>query len=213
MKDFMGLNGHTVNFRPELYKAVCRVVRDYHPMIWDVGKSTAARTTFPLAENKVNWQKVYGSWGKDGFDIDACLQFESIKKDAWKDLPADAYRYGKEFAEYFGPSGKARLVRSAEIGNEPANYDAETYRKVFENMARGLREGDPKLKIATCAVQAGKPDKYSQPMDLFRGLGKLYDVLNVHTYAQAGRPVRLRVRPRRRRHGPHLGGLVAHRRG
>lgn len=39
-RDFMGLNGHTVLFRPELYKPICRLVRDYHSLEWDVGMDT-----------------------------------------------------------------------------------------------------------------------------------------------------------------------------
>ena len=27
-REFVGLNGHTVNFKPDLYQPVCRVVRD-----------------------------------------------------------------------------------------------------------------------------------------------------------------------------------------
>lgn len=32
MRDFIGLNGHTVQFKPELYRPVSGVVRDYHPV-------------------------------------------------------------------------------------------------------------------------------------------------------------------------------------
>lgn len=31
-RDFVGLCGHTVQFKPELYQLVCRVARDYHPV-------------------------------------------------------------------------------------------------------------------------------------------------------------------------------------
>ena len=37
-RDFMGLNVHSIGFKPELYKPVCRLVRDYHPMVWDLGR-------------------------------------------------------------------------------------------------------------------------------------------------------------------------------
>jgi serine/threonine-protein kinase ATR len=49
-------------------------------------------------------------------------------------------------------------------------------------MARGLRAGDPKIQIATCAVMTGKPDQWSKPMSAVAGSEDLYDVLNVHTY-------------------------------
>lgn len=43
-REFMGLCGHTVLFKPELYAPVCRVVRDYHPLDWDLGDDTSYRT-------------------------------------------------------------------------------------------------------------------------------------------------------------------------
>ena len=39
-RDFMGINGHTVQFRPKLYAETCRLVRDYHSLGWDVGDET-----------------------------------------------------------------------------------------------------------------------------------------------------------------------------
>jgi len=59
-RDFMGICGHTVQFKPELYCKVCRLVRDYHPVHWDLGDDTGYTTTFPFARNKVNWEHVYG---------------------------------------------------------------------------------------------------------------------------------------------------------
>src|SRR3954451_15939712 len=131
MRDFMGLNVHTVQFKPELYAPVCRLVRDYHPMEWDVGKDTAHVTTFPMAINRVDWETMYGSWKKAGFEIDACLIFVTLAADAWKNPAADAQAYGQAFAKYFGPGGKA-LVSSVEIGNEPAKYSETKYRTIFE---------------------------------------------------------------------------------
>ena len=32
MRDFIGLNGHTVQFKPDLYRPLSGVVRDYHPV-------------------------------------------------------------------------------------------------------------------------------------------------------------------------------------
>jgi hypothetical protein len=63
-------------------------------------------------------------------------------------------------------------------------------------MARGLRAGDPKLKIVTAAVAAQTPDEYSKPIESLRGLESLYDVLNVHTYSMIeGWPTWRRVHP------------------
>jgi serine/threonine-protein kinase ATR len=183
LRDFVGLNVHTVQFKPELYAPVCRIVRDYHPLEWDVGNDTSRPTTFPMAANRVDWGSMYGSWVKAGFTIDACIMFDGVAPDGWKDPAADARAYGQSFARAFGPSAAKPLVGSAEIGNEPSKYSVSQYRTLFENMARGFRAGDPKLKIATCAVMTGKPDQWSKPMEAVAGLEKLYDVVNLHSYA------------------------------
>ena len=58
MAEFMGLNVHTVQFKPDLYARVCRRLRDYHPLRWDFGDDTAAATKFPMTVNGVNWGKL-----------------------------------------------------------------------------------------------------------------------------------------------------------
>ena len=182
-RDFIGINGHTVSFKPDLYAPVCRLVRDYHPLDWDTGPDSDYKLDFPFARNRVSWEQVYGSWRKAGFITDACIMFETIPADKWKDLNRDSRRYGKLFAESFGPSAKLPLVDSVEIGNEPGKYDDETYRAVFENMASGLRAGDPKLRIATCNLNVGNSGDYHKSVNCVAGLEPLYDILNVHTYA------------------------------
>src|ERR1051325_725270 len=77
MREFVGINGHTVQFKPQLYAPVCRLVRDYHPVAWDLGTNTAEAAPFPFAKNRVDWSKVYGSWREQQWNIDACLMFES----------------------------------------------------------------------------------------------------------------------------------------
>src|SRR5689334_15994929 len=109
-KDFIGVNGHTVQFKPKLYSQVCRVVRDYHPMEWDTGKETNYKLDFPFARNRVSWEHVYGSWRKEGFLIDACLMFETIQHDKWVDMAKDTHNYGLKFAQHFGPSSKMPFV-------------------------------------------------------------------------------------------------------
>jgi hypothetical protein len=183
MRDFMGLNVHTVQFKPDLYAPVCRRLRDYHPMRWDVDENPAKATVFPMAANGVDWGSLYGSWTKAGFDVDACVLFDDLSADKWKDPAREARAYGEAFARTLGPSAKTPLVTSVEIGNEPSKYTEAQYRAIFEAMARGLRAGGPKLKIATCAVMTGKTDQWSKPMSAVAGLEDLYDVLNVHSYA------------------------------
>ncbi len=183
MQDFMGLCVHTVQFKPELYKPVCRLVRDYHGLNWDVGKDTDFRVQFPFARNRVNWETMYGSWKEAGFQIDACISFSGIEAAAWVNMPRDANTYGFAFARFFGPGGR-NLVEAIEIGNEPGGYDDTAYRTVFENMARGIRAGDQKMKIATCALTAGESEKYAKSANCVAGLEELYDVINFHSYAQ-----------------------------
>ncbi len=184
LRDFLGLNGHTVQFRPELYKPVCRLVRDYHPFDWDVGGDSSFPPPFPLARNKVDWGKVYGSWKDAGYDTDVCLMVDQFPAEKWKDLPRDAYAYGRAFAAAFGPSARRPLVSSAEVGNEPGGYDDAAYRTLFEHMAKGLRDGDPKLRVVTCAADPGPSGKYHKSLACVKGLERLYDVINVHTYAE-----------------------------
>src|ERR1051325_1520846 len=183
-RDFMGINGHTVQFRPELYRPVASLVRDYHPIEWDLGNDSDFATEFPFARNRVNWDAVYGSWKKSGWRIDVSLMFESLPRDKWKDLAKDARAYGERFARAFGPSSKLALAESVEIGNEPGKWSDADYRMMFENMARGLRAGDPKLQIATCALTTGKSHDYAKSVQCIAGLEDLYDILNAHSYPE-----------------------------
>jgi hypothetical protein len=184
LRDFIGLCGHTVQFRPELYRPVAALVRDYHPIDWDFGKDSAFATKFPLARNGVDWSKVYGSWTRTGFRIDASVMFDNLPPATWRDLSRDAFTYGKAVAQAFGPSSPTPLLESIEIGNEPGKYSDAEYRTLFEAMARGAREGDPRLIIATCAANLGPSGRYSKSVDLFTGLESLYDVVNIHIYAE-----------------------------
>jgi len=185
MRDFMGLNVHTVQFKPELYAPVTRVVRNYHPFSWDVGKDTAAPLEFPFAKNRVHWSSLYGGWKKAGYRSHASIMIDDTKPSAWKNLEADAEKYGREFAKHWGPSSAGALLEAAEIGNEPGNYSDEEYRKVFAAMAKGLRSGDAALKISTCAATIGKSGKYAKSVTCFEGLEALWDILNIHVYAEA----------------------------
>jgi hypothetical protein len=185
MAEFMGINGHTVQFKPELYSKVCRKARDYHPIEWDLGKDSDFKTTFPEARNRVNWNQVYGSWQKSGFENNVSLMESSFGVEQWKDIARDAHAYGLAFAKAFGPSSSAKVVSSAEVFNEPGKYPDDKYREVFQAMAKGLREGDPKLKIATCNIVVGKSGGYEKSVDCVKGLESLYDVLNIHTYSLA----------------------------
>lgn len=182
-RDFVGLCGHTVNFKPELYAPVCRIVRDYHPVKWDLDADTAVMPEWPFAKNRVSWEKVYGDWHKHGLRISVCLQFDDIKREDWKDIERDARAYAKGFAMNFGPGGKYPFVEWVELGNEPGLLDDATYLRIFQAMAEGIREGNPKLKIATCNTEAGGSDRYWKGAAIFEPHLPLIDVLRIHRYA------------------------------
>lgn len=182
-RDFTGLCGHTVQFKPELYAPVCRWVRDYHPVNWDLNKDTSTLPDWPFAKNRVSWEQVYGSWHKAGLRISASLMIDEMQKD-WKDMPRDARAYARSFAENFGPGGKWPYVEWVEIGNEPGLYDDAAYRALFEAMTRGIREGNPRLKIMPCNTEL-KSDRYWKGVDCLKGFEDLYDGLQIHRYAIA----------------------------
>jgi hypothetical protein len=182
--DFMGLNGHTVQFRPQLYRPIASHVRDYHPAEWDLGRDSDHIPSFPFARNGVDWSKVYGSWKHEGWRTDVSLMFETLPRDQWKDLKHDAWSYAERFAHAFGPSAKEPLIDSVEIGNEPGKFSDADYRSLFENMARGFKAGDKQLRVATCALTTANSHEYAKSVACVDGLDALYDVLSVHTYAQ-----------------------------
>ena len=184
MRDFIGINGHTVQFKPDLYQPVCCLVRDYHPVVWDLDKATSTPPPFPFAKNKVDWSKVYGSWQDHGWTTDACLMFETVPLADWDDLENDARAYGTAFAREFGPSGKRKLVESVEIGNEPGKWSDADYARMLKAMATGIRDGDPKLTIATCNLTTGESGAYEKSVSCLHGLTDLIDVLTIHSYAQ-----------------------------
>ncbi len=183
-RDFVGLDGHSVAFKPQLYAPVCRWVRDYHPVPWDLEGDTSRLPAWPEARNRVSWAQEYGSWNKAGLHISACLQIDEMK-DKWKDLDKDSAAYAEAVASHFGPGGQWPFVDTIEIGNEPGLYDDETYARMFDAMAGGIRKANPQVKIVTCNVEAGKSDRYWKGADLFKSRAALYDVLQIHRYAIA----------------------------
>lgn len=185
LRELMGVNGHTVQFRPALYAPVCTLVRDYHPVDWDLADDTSVPPPFPEARNRVNWREVYGSWRRAGFETNACLMFDGIAATRWHDLEADARAYGEAFARAFGPSSATPLVTSAEVGNEPGKYDDAAYRRVFAAMAAGLRAGDPRLTVLPCALTVTASGDYARSVTTLAGLDRLWDALNLHVYAMA----------------------------
>jgi len=184
-REFVGLNVHTVQFKPDLYRPVSRHLRNYHPFTWDVEGETDYYPRFPFARNRVDWEKLYGDWKKAGYVTHVSLMFDDTPPAKWKDLPRDAWAYGFQFARFFGPSGGQKLVESVEIGNEPGAYDDPAYRALLQNAAGGMRRGDSRLTISTCATFDRPSGKYHKSLETLKGLEALYDVINVHSYAEA----------------------------
>ncbi len=195
-KDFMGLNGH-FTFKPELYRQVGQLVRNYHNLNWDV-KQPGDAITVPVRVNQVNWKNdVYGRWQRAGYETDICVQFSGFQADVadyqrfWSGKERWCYEYGKAMAAYFGPSGQEKLCTSIEIGNEPGTkFDRALFKSIFRQMALGIRDGDPRVKILTPAVQARQGDDYCQDLrDIYteKDILPLYDVVNLHTYASVER--------------------------
>jgi hypothetical protein len=182
-RDFVGLCGHTVQFKPELYQPVCRVVRDYHPVKWDLASDTSVMPEWPFAKNRVSWEKVYRAWHDQGLHISVCLQFDDMKAADWNDIEHDARAYARGFAENFGPGGKYPFVEWVEIGNEPGHIDDATYLRIFKAMAEGVREGNARLKVATCNTETGGSDRYWKGASIFTPHLPLIDVLRIHRYA------------------------------
>jgi hypothetical protein len=191
LRDFLGLNGH-FTFKPELYRQVCRLARNYHNLSWDV-KAIGEPITLPRCVNGVDWTRdVYGRWAAAGIETDLCIMLNGFGpeladyRQRWADHEPWAFAYGKALAEAFGPS-HAKLATSFEIGNEPGTgFDADTYRLVFKAMAEGIRAGDAKAVILTAAAKPDARDAYA--IDLSRHFAEpellpLYDAINVHTYA------------------------------
>jgi hypothetical protein len=207
--DFMGLNGHTVQFRPQLFRPIAVQVRDYHPVEWDLGKDSDFVARLPMARNGVDWNEVYGSWRREGWRTDISVMFETLPRGKWKDLSKDAGAYAERFGRALGPSSAAALVDSVEIGNEPGGFADYDYRALFESMARGFKTGDKRLRVATCALTTGKSHEYAKSVECVAGLESLYDILNVHTYAQLeGWPTWQRSYPEDRRLKDYLPDVI-----
>lgn len=182
LRDLLGLCTHTVQFKPELYRPICAFARDYHPIDWDTGPDPATPTTFPFAQNRVQWADLYGRWRAGGFEVLASLMFDQMPPAAWTAPEASARVYGEAFARAFGPTAKGP-VAAVEIGNEPGKYSDALYRTIFTGMTAGLRAGDPKLRIATCAADAGPSGDYHKSLACVQGLEASYDIITMHTYA------------------------------
>ncbi len=192
----LGLNGH-FKFKPELYAPVCNLARNYHNIGWDVQRPGDA-ITLPVAVNKVRWGKhVYDPWAAAGFEVDICLTFGRLGPQhadfpaLWQGQADWCRAYGRELARQFGPTHGSGVCTSIEIGNEPGEpFDDALFRTVVMAMAAGIRDGDPAVRICTPTVHVAPANKYAKDLRVSFADARilpLYDVINLHTYAQVPR--------------------------
>lgn len=186
MRDFMGLNGHTVLFDSAKYAPVASHVRDYHNLSWDVGDDPANDTQFPRAAIGYNWNNIYGPWKQNGFHTLAAVQMGGFTDASWVGKTGEAEKYGRAFAQHFGPTHGNGLVESVQIGNEPGFLSDATYKAIFRNMAQGIRAVDPALPIVTSNTRVGPSGQYHKSLSIFEDpeMTPLFDVISINTYAQ-----------------------------
>ncbi|MCP3928277.1 MAG: discoidin domain-containing protein [Bacteroidetes bacterium] len=181
----------------DLYNKVASYARNYHDMSWDIKQPKQAPDYKKMASGEgthsqwwLNWDREYKAWEKTGLQVDATLQMHHFKPSEWEFPYESAYQYGYQFATHFGPTKGNGLVETVEVGNEPWKYPAATYRKILFGMAKGIREGDPDIKILPCALQAADPKM--ENTDIFKNymgarIGETeatyLDALNIHCYS------------------------------
>ncbi len=176
--EFFGINTHTIQFKPDLYKGICRQVRNYHPVDWDVAGDPANPPVFPKTRNGMDWQAIYEPWFKGGWRTEVSLMFESVPK-PWSASQAEAY--GAAFGSYFGPKG---WIEAVEVGNEPGKVSDADYTLIFGSMAKGIKRTAPRIKTASCAVRVGPSGDYHKTVDTLLPHLSLVDVLTLHTYSE-----------------------------
>jgi hypothetical protein len=190
MRDFVGINsyaqGHSPHraFDPELYRPVCRLLREYHKVARDLGDNPAEPAPLPFGKDGTDWAAVYHEWTSKGWNVEVSLQFETVERSKWGDIEMEARNYGRAYAREFGPSGKRGYIDTVEIGNEPTTWSDADYTRMFRAMAQGLREGDPRLRIATSNMTAGPSGQWDKSVACIAPYPELYDILALHIYAE-----------------------------
>lgn len=172
-------------------------VRTYHDMTWDIKDPDDVIDFEKMAKGEgtpamdwLNWDMEYENWKKTGLDIDASLQFFRFDASAWDRPEQSAYNYAYAYARHFGPTYGNGAICTVEVGNEPWKYDADTYRKILTGMVKGIKEGDPKIEVFPCALQAANPDHELQPefknyidVRIPKAVFPYLDGINIHHYS------------------------------
>jgi hypothetical protein len=193
MSDLVGINIHAASIKdsghagtaPAQYRPTTSLVRDYHNFGFDMSRSNDT-PNFPYTDNTgwINWNDLYGSYTDLGYRINACIQFNGYHDlSNWHDPAADAKAYGRAFAMAFGPTHGSGVVDTVQIGNEPGSKMSDSlFHTVFENMAEGIREIEPNLKIVTPYVKVGGGNNYAKDIALFSDITHLVDAYAAHPY-------------------------------
>ena len=190
MRDFMGMNVHVaqtfaqgVAGLPEMFRPATSLIREYHPLNFDIA-SPSEPPNFPHDRwNWINWDDLYQGWVDQGYRINAAVML-NFDESQWQDPAAEARAYGQAFAEHFGPSLGNGLVESVQIGNEPGHLSDELFATIFRHMAEGIRQVDPHLRIVTPNVTVGPSHRYAKSISLFQDVTHLVDVFATHSYPQ-----------------------------
>ncbi len=176
---------------PQKFIAVSKNLRNYEPLDWDMVRpqqipdftKMAAGGGTP-AKKWLNWDREYGTWKKDGFHIDVTLTFkqQNFPDTLWKNTYAEAFSFGKAYALHF--CKKEHLVSMIEVGNEPWNYNAVTYRQILAGMVTGIKSVS-NVQVIPCAVQAYDPEKDDNNYiaHYVNASAKNVDGLNTHIYS------------------------------
>ncbi|NHE55925.1 T9SS type A sorting domain-containing protein [Cyclobacterium plantarum] len=181
--------------------------RNYHNIHWDTsdpdhipgygGENPDVRLPW------TQWIQEYSDWKNKGFTVDATYTFDRFKESDWDQPYTSGHDLGYAFATTFGPNHE-NLIRTVEVGNEPWSYSDSTYRLILEGMAKGLKTGDPELKVLPAALQAYQPEssntgsiKHYMGTKLSEKAAAHLDGINLHLYSyfRNEADVRLAVHP------------------
>jgi hypothetical protein len=181
------------------YAAVASHGRDYHNWNWDVtdpdnyprydqmvAPGSLDYGVIPghsskLAFDWLNWDNEYTAWKKSGLEVQVSLQFteKMFPREVFNRLSMAAYRYGYAFASHFGSLNGTGDVKAIELGNEPWDYPAYLYNKLYRRLAKGIKDADPNMLMLPAAFES--LGAFMQRIDR-RSIGKI-DALNVHSYS------------------------------
>ncbi|MEL7021228.1 MAG: discoidin domain-containing protein, partial [Bacteroidota bacterium] len=182
---------------PNCYAPLVSHARNYHDLKWDVHTPTHIPNYVNMAAGKgsevhwwLNWDREYAAWCKANLKTQTTLQIHHFDDADWIDPYKNAYDIGRAFAKHFGTTTGNGMVEILEVGNEPWQYNAATYRKILTGMAAGVKASDPQMQVLPCALQAADPAMEQSKIfmnymgvRLPQAAAKHIDGLNIHCYS------------------------------